>query len=328
MLDLDDEWVWDFWICQDEEGEFHAFFLKAPRSLEDPELRHHHASVGHAVSGDLTHWTRVTDAIEPQDLPAFDDLAVWTGSVVHVGPDDWRMFITGISATDDGTVQRIGAARSSDLVTWTRETGVLVEADPHWYATVDDGSDETHWRDPWVMPLDGAWHMLATARSRETGTGVVAHATSEDLRSWSVLPPLSSPSERFTWAEVVSVVSVEGRMALVFCCLGEQMVDRPIGLGGVWSLPVRPETLASGVTVDLDRAVRLTNEQVYAGRVVPLRTGKALFLAFRYHDADGRLIGGLVDPMSVTWLPDGSGLVLPDAPPEWRPSELPEPQRA
>ena len=43
MLDLDDDWVWDFWVVEDpasEPASYHLFFLKAPRSLGDPELRH------------------------------------------------------------------------------------------------------------------------------------------------------------------------------------------------------------------------------------------------------------------------------------------------
>ena len=70
MFDLDDRWVWDFWIA-DDGSMFHLFFLQAPRSLGDPDLRHDHASVGHAVSPDLTTWTAVGLALSPPEPGLF-----------------------------------------------------------------------------------------------------------------------------------------------------------------------------------------------------------------------------------------------------------------
>jgi beta-fructofuranosidase len=46
-LTLPDKWVWDFWLVRDG-TDYHAFYLQAPRSLGDPELRHLNVSVGHA----------------------------------------------------------------------------------------------------------------------------------------------------------------------------------------------------------------------------------------------------------------------------------------
>jgi hypothetical protein len=37
-LQLPDKWVWDFWLIRDA-MDYHAFYLQAPRSLGDPELR-------------------------------------------------------------------------------------------------------------------------------------------------------------------------------------------------------------------------------------------------------------------------------------------------
>ena len=74
MLDLPDHWVWDYWGA-DDGARRHLFFLKAPRSLGDPDLRHRNASVGHAVSEDLQTWSPVADALLPAPSPAFDDPA-------------------------------------------------------------------------------------------------------------------------------------------------------------------------------------------------------------------------------------------------------------
>ena len=62
MFDLPEAWVWDFWIVDDGDR-FHMFFLYASRALKNPDARHFRASIGHAVSTDLTDWTRVTDAL-------------------------------------------------------------------------------------------------------------------------------------------------------------------------------------------------------------------------------------------------------------------------
>ena len=95
MLRLPDHWVWDGWLAVDGNG-YHLFFLRASRALLDPHRRHLRAAVGHAVSTDLRTWTLVPDALVHADPPAWDEQAIWTGSVVH-GPDGtWYMFYTGV----------------------------------------------------------------------------------------------------------------------------------------------------------------------------------------------------------------------------------------
>ena len=67
VLRVEASWVWDFWLADDGDL-FHLFFLKAPRDL-DPDDRHWHAVVGHAVSRDLTDWVEVADALGPSVGP-------------------------------------------------------------------------------------------------------------------------------------------------------------------------------------------------------------------------------------------------------------------
>ncbi|MGN6250779.1 MAG: hypothetical protein ACTHNS_03075 [Marmoricola sp.] len=324
MLDLPEDWVWDFWCCRDDDGRHHAFFLKAPRSLGDPDLRHWHATAGHAVSDDLVTWTRLPDALDPQPVPAFDDAAIWTGCVVRAPEGDWRMFTTGLSADGDMRVQRIGVATSADLVTWQRSPAASVQADPRWYATVETGARETPWRDPFVLRAADGWHLLATAQDVQTGGAVIAHAVSRDLATWSVRAPITQPSKRFGHAEVVSVAVVEDRPVLLFSCLSDRMAHDPEGAGGVWALPLPAldELLDGGpeTMLDLDRAVRVTSEDLYVGRLVPGDDGLR-FLAFHHRDEHGAFVGGIIDPLEVAWLPDGSGLRLVGALPRWLPSE-------
>ncbi len=316
-FELRDDFVWDFWTTYDDHSRrHHLFFLHAPTSLGDPDLRHRDARVGHATSGDLVGWKRLPDPLpEPA---AFDDLAQWTGCTVR-GPDAWWLFTTGLSRGDAGRVQRIGSATSVDLARWTR-TGLTLSADPGWYQLSSPDWPEEAWRDPCVVQADdGRWHMYVTARDAggAPGSGVVGHAVSDDLVTWVVQPPLSAPTGSFEWLEVIQVVQVEGRWVLLFSCLSPEMPGAPEGAGGVWSVPVE----GPGAPVDVAAAVRVTDEQLYVGKVVHDR-GAAYFMAFRNRGPDGHFVGGLIDPVAVTWRPDGRGLaiVMPD-----RPWPVPEP---
>jgi beta-fructofuranosidase len=321
VLDLPGDWVWDFWLADDGTA-YHAFFLQAPRSLGDPELRHRNASVGHATSPDLSTWTPVAPALGPQAEPAFDDLATWTGCVIPAGDGSWRMFYTGLSRADDGTVQRVGSATSTDLTRWQRVPGAPLEADSRWYERRAATSwPEEAWRDPWVVRDDaGTWHMYLTARAGTgAGLGVVGHATSTDLSRWVVGPPLSAPTGRFEWLEVVSLARVEGRWVLLFSCLAAEMPGAAPGDGGVWSVPVD----GPGSPVDVQRAVRVTSEDLYVGKVAVTRDGRPVLLAFANRDATGAFTGGVVDPVPVRWNAAGSGLELAGGEPRWRPPDRP-----
>lgn len=322
-FELEDSFVWDFWTTYDADTRVHhLFFLHAPTSLGDPELRHRGARIGHATSEDLADWRRVAD---PLPRPAaFDDLAQWTGCTVR-GPAAWWLFTTGLARSDGGVVQRIGSATSTDLLEWTR-TGFVMRADPAWYQLTSPHWIEEAWRDPWVVQdPTGRWHMYVTARAAggAPGCGVVGHAVSDDLLEWEVQPPLSEPTGTFEWLEVIQVVQVEGRWVLLFSCLSGQMPGAPAGAGGVWSVPVE----GPGAGVDVGSAVRLTDERLYVGKVVR-HQGAAYLMAFRNQGADGRFAGGLIDPVPVTWRADGRGLAVewPGRPPDRSGSVPPPPQ--
>ncbi|GAB3995128.1 hypothetical protein GCM10029992_11530 [Glycomyces albus] len=192
MLRLAASWVWDFWIADDGDR-YHLFFLKAPRALLDPDRRHWRATIGHATSTDLTTWTEHADAVIPDDSPAFDDLATWTGSVVRGDDGMWRMFYTAVSRAEDGLEQRISSVVSEDLFTWRRESDrQVLEPDTRWYETAATRQwPDQAWRDPWVFRDQDGWHMLITARANRGASddrGVIGHATSPDLLDWTVQP--------------------------------------------------------------------------------------------------------------------------------------------
>jgi hypothetical protein len=118
VLRLDDYYVWDSWIADDGDL-YHLYFLQAPRSLGDPGPRHVNATIGHATSKDLVNWDYLGTSFAPSEIGrmAFDDMAVWTGSVINDG-QQWWMFYTAISHSGHHLFdQRIGAAISTDLHT-------------------------------------------------------------------------------------------------------------------------------------------------------------------------------------------------------------------
>jgi len=304
MLRLPEAWVWDFWTVDDGER-YHLFFLYASRALKDPDARHYRASVGHAVSDDLVTWERVTDALVRSDAPAFDDVATWTGSIVQHPDGTWFMFYTGATLTPGGNVQSIGCATSSDLLTWTKQPGPLVTADPRWYEKLADGMwhDEA-FRDPWVLadPDGNGWHMLITARANHgprDDRGVVGHAWSPDLVSWELRPPLTEPGQGFGQLEVLQTVEVDGRPLLVFNCLAGDVSEarRATGTtGGVWVAqcpgPLGPYDIAG--------AQQVTADDLYVGKLIQLRgTSEHVLMAFRNSDGIGGFVGEIIDPMTV-----------------------------
>ena len=310
---LADHWVWDFWIADDGDT-FHLFYLHAPMSLGDPELRHRNAVIGHATSLDLTNWVDHGRVIGPGQAGSADATASWTGSVVR---DDrqWRMFYTGsrFLATDRVTnVESIVAATSSDLAEWATLPGAILEADDEWYEVLADGSwHEQAWRDPWVVrdAAGDGWHMLITARAKSGGDssrdrGVIGHATSTDLVEWKVQPPLSDPGSGFAHLEVVQWVEIEGRAAVIFSCdtphlTGERA--RSGAEGGIWAVPAP----ALGQHIALDAAIRLSDDGLYAGQAVQARNGQWMLLGFENLGDHDTFVGRLSDPIPLRWGPDG-----------------------
>ena len=136
MLRLDDHYVWDSWIADDGDL-YHLFFLQAPRSLGQSRASGTSTpTVGHATSPDLVDWDYLGDCFGPAES-GWDDLAIWTGSVVRDG-DQWRMFYTAVNYEGHGVYdQRVGSAISDDLHHWTRVGDQpAAHPDPRWYKTL------------------------------------------------------------------------------------------------------------------------------------------------------------------------------------------------
>lgn len=285
--------------------------------VRNPDERHGEAAIGHATSEDLINWKLHPNIFKPSQEGAFDDKATWTGSVVK-GPDEtWYMFYTGISKKEGGLIQRIGLASSRDLYGWEKRKDFhTLCADHRWYEKLGESTwpNET-WRDPWVFadPSGNGWHMLITARANkgdEDDRGVVGHARSTDLMDWEVLPQLSEPGSGFGDLEVTQLNVVNGKPLLLFSCITREFsIGRKAagptggGCGGVWAVP--SQSILG--PFDIGAAQFITDDKLYAGRIVQDRIGRWLFLAFMNGDVDGKFIGCLNDPLLFSW--DHRGIV-------------------
>lgn len=302
MLRLQNHWVWDSWVVDDGDT-YHLFFLKAPRSSAGPDSRHTRAVVGHAVSTDLVAWQECPDALGPAE-GAWDDLAIWTGSVVRDDHGLWVMHYTAISDRSGLTDQRLGLAVSDDLMSWRRVGAAPVLAvDPRWYKTRpgDVTASET-WRDPFLVRDRTGWHMLVTARAVDgdpQDDGVIGHACSDDLATWQVRPPLSRPGAGFGQLEVPQVRQVEGQWVLVFTCHpDEQSVERRAQFGDycTWSVP---GDSALGPW-DVARARPFTEApMLFAAPLVQRRDGTWCLIGFLNRESEGIDAMEIVDPIAV-----------------------------
>jgi beta-fructofuranosidase len=311
---LPDQWVWDFWIADDGER-FHAFYLRAPKSLGDPELRHRNATIGHATSDDLVHWEDRGVVITPGAVGLDDETATWTGSVVRGSDGLWRMFYTGsrfLSPAQKTNIETVVVAESADLEVWTTRADAACRADPRWYETLGDATwHEEAWRDPWIFqdPEGDGWHMLITARiggavADDRDRGVIGHARSADLVEWEVRPPLSAPGAGFAHLEVLQYVTIDGRDLILFSCdTGHLAGDRASGgqTGGVWAVAGAPTDPDPRV----DLAELVIGEELYAGRAVQRRDGSWVLLGFENAGGGESFVGRLSDPLPLRWSPEG-----------------------
>ena len=322
VIALKDRWLWDSWYVQDGET-WHGFVLTAPKSLGDPELRHFNVTQHHFVSDDLNHWEHRGEHLRPADAPAFDDLTVWTGSVVRGDDGRWHLFYTGGAAAENGLYQRIGHAVSDDLQDWLRVdtglgspglcldmTGPAAEAYEREHAI-------GHWhdramRDPWVMrdPGGDGWLMYFTGRvpgrDEPNEGGAIGLATSPDLETWTLQPPVFSGS--FGQLEVPQVFEIDGRWYCLFCTSSRHWSEAQTASAGVPPVtgshyligegPRGPWRVAPGF-LDGDVPCRR-----YASRIVEGPEGRVI-LGFRDGGPED-FHGYVMDPEAVVVQPDGA----------------------
>ncbi|MEJ2596828.1 MAG: hypothetical protein P8Z00_00770 [Anaerolineales bacterium] len=319
MLRLPDKWVWDFWLARQGQN-YHIYYLQAPRSLGDPELRHWNVSIGHAVSQDLCNWRILPDALKPDTASGtWDNYTTWTGSVIqHDGL--WYLFYTGTNREERGRIQRIGLATSKDLINWRKHPqNPLITTSTSWYETFGGSSwREQAWRDPWVFqhPGDGRFYAFITARSKHgssDGRGVIAGACSDDLVHWEVMPPVTESGD-YGHMEVSQCIEIGGRYYLLYCVTQEvfsgfkrKRTGSPALTGTYYLLADQP---LGPFRFDTEKKLRAdASGSTYAGKIVKGPQGGWLFLYTCNYTPQGEFLGEIGDPMHVK-VDETGGLTL------------------
>lgn len=311
VLALNDQWIWDSWYAHDGRR-WHSYFLKADKSLGDPDARHMNVTQGHAISDDLVNWEYLGTSLTPwRDGPAWDDKTTWTGSVVQDDHGLWHLFYTGTRASEAAIYQRIGHATSTDMHTWDRVgNGFCLDLcgpNATYYETTHAVG---HWhdramRDPWVMrdPAGDGWLMYFAARApsitEPNAGGAIGFATSRDLLRWELQPPVFVGD--FGQLEVPQVFELAGKWYCLFCTGAMHWSRDRVARAGVAPVsgshyliaddPRGPWTVAPGF---LDGALPCRR---YAGRIVD---GPEGLVILGFADGGKDNFGGyLMDPERV-----------------------------
>lgn len=306
MLKFDDKWIWDFWIAESSDLT-HIFYLQAPKSLGDERKRHHNATVGHAVSKDLKNWEVLPDALHPGRKGSWDDLAIWTGSVIE-HDQNWYMYYTGSNRSENGLIQRIGYATSTDLITWTKHSGnPNILADGNKYEILDlNAWHDQAWRDPFLYKDKDKFYAFITSRvnyGSPDERGVIACAESTDLNSWQIKNPITIPGD-FGQLEVPQVVKYNKGYLLVFSTAVETTSEKRKRnpnkkiLTGTYCFH---SNSIKGPFTDFrdDFLFGDFNGSLYSGKIVAINNNVLTILAFHNYSKDGEFLGYLSDPFDV-----------------------------
>ena len=202
-------------FCHDQQC--HLFYL-SKRNDDPPRLST--CQLDHAVSADLLHWTQLPTALVPGGPGEPDEDGIGGSTIVYLD-GIYHMFYAGTNP------QVTYHAESKDLVNWKKDDPLnpVIVPDPRWYiphdASVQDPYNEIGWRDPFIYHdnENRRYVMTVSARLNEgpwTERGCVAWATSKDLSSWEVQPPLYAPYIGRN-LEVTELFQMDGRYFLIFC---------------------------------------------------------------------------------------------------------------
>jgi beta-fructofuranosidase len=339
------KYIWDFWLTWDKHQQLHLFYLQAPQ-LEcqfNPDNRHDRASVGHAI---LTDWgwqevcTEEPILARSLEQDAWDDLSIWTGSIIQSPLDDrYYLFYTSRRKADHliwtphewQRSQNIGVAVSDDLDQWHRlGTPNRVIPNPGPIAPFDG----VNWRDPYVIynADDQQFYAFICAHTQgeaEAG-GIIAYVTAPNLIDWSPQPQILMTSHDFYQMEVPQLfwrITEEGtkRLYLLFCaqakdCSRHWRQQGKAAQTGTYYRVSRPLPIDHPVdyqTIPWQGDAELLVEGFYAGKLIwkftDAQTALTLqsdtivkFLGFQWSDQADRFVGGISDPMPVRFQADGA----------------------
>ncbi|MDZ7800389.1 MAG: hypothetical protein U5K81_06305 [Trueperaceae bacterium] len=202
------------------DGAYHLFHLVLPN----------HDLIAHAISEDGLSWRRAPNALFVGDPGAFDDDMLWTMHVSRDPAGGFRMLYTGLARDEEGRVQRIGLARSDDLMHWRKVEGggFPLALDHPAYECELEPRGWTSFRDPYLIQTEHGTEILASARVAHgppLRRGCVARLAWDGRTAPRPKAPLHHPN-RYDDVEVPSLFEDGGHWWL----LGSIREDRKVHL--------------------------------------------------------------------------------------------------
>ena len=334
------QYVWDTWFAQ-VQGRLHAFFLQASREAcgGDPERRHDLSSIGHVVRSPRGFEPcGPQPALQAAPAPAWDDLALWTGSVVEAAPfSPFALFYTARGRADTPVAtpherqrpQQIGVAYSDDLVAWRRSPRSArgpVIGNPGAAA----GLDGVAWRDPYVLREGACFHAFICARlapheATEDAGGALVHVAGASPEEWGE-PRVLVASLDFYQMEVPQVFwrrsARSQRFYLLFSAQTQDCSARRRGrlptqecrTGTYW---MASEELPLGFPgfPPLRESARLLAPGLYSGKLVNPETEETpLLFGFPWPSPGEPFVGGICERGRLRFRPSGElEMIVPEA---------------
>lgn len=159
------------------QGKYHLFYQYNPNGPLWGDIHW-----GHAVSGDLVHWTDLPIALAPTPGGP-DETGCFSGCAVNNNGQP-VIFYTGTRGERNNIQTQSIAFGSDDLLTWQKYANnpVLSEVPAESGQTSD-------FRDPFVWQEEDAWYMVLGSRIQDVG-GAVFLYRSTNLTEWEYLHPL------------------------------------------------------------------------------------------------------------------------------------------
>lgn len=301
--------LWDSWFFK-KDNKFHLFHLQAPLS-KYPEKRHNdNASIGHAISTDLFNWKELPIALKPGAGDAWDNLALWTGSVIEKD-GRYYLFYTGKNKTANVKwIQRIGMATSDDLYNWEKYVNnPILEADNKIY-DMKNGKNKIGkigaWRDPYVFqdPKIKRYYMIIAARKKGIETeynGCIAIAESDNLFNWKLLPPLIAPGI-YDEMEVPQMIIHKGIYYLFFSTHASNYKPgyaKKVGAFGGRHCYYSKELFGKYKPVNVNGVVYNNEDSIYDLTIVSKNQDIFIAIGWLNKDSAGKFIGKLSHPIEM-----------------------------
>jgi beta-fructofuranosidase len=329
------KYIWDSWFAWNGD-ELHAFYLQACKAEcgYNPDERHNRSSVGHAV---LSPWgwkeLNGAPALAAADGGTWDNLAIWTGSIVQAEPGGpYHLFYTARRREDAPLwtpsewqrPQQIGLAVSEDLHDWKRAGKHPVI--PNFGKPL--GLDGVAWRDPYLMRgANGEWYAFVCARLNPhdrnhshiglDAGGAIVWLRSQKLDEWRVEETrMLVTSTEFYQMEVPQTFWREfadgKRFYLLFCAqekdCSQSRRNRKLACAtGTYYLRSDLLPFAYADIPPLREPAELLAPNLYAGKLLrPEGDERPVLLGFPFADAAGHFAGGISDPLQAQFHNDGS----------------------